>query len=581
MWNYQPPLREMSFVIEDVLHASKTWSRIPQFSELDIDLAQQVLEEAAKYSTEVLAPTNVAGDLEGCQLGPGGVKTPTGYKEAYAAFVEGGWPALACSPEYGGQGLPQLLNAALYEMLIAANHAWAMYPGLLHGAYECIKGHASQELKDQYLSKVVSGEWLATMCLTESHAGSDLGLIRTKGIPQADGSVLITGNKIFISGGDQDMTPNIVHLVIFRLPDAPPGSKGISLALVPKFLPDGSRNQVSVDSLEKKMGIKGSATCVMNFDGAKGWLIGQPNRGLEAMFLMMNSARVHVAIQGLAHLDNAAKNALEYARERVQMRASKKPEGAANGPADPIIFHPAVRRNLLELHSLAQGSRVIAYWSAHLIDIAENSTDSEEQKKANHFASLMTPVIKSFLTEIGHLGANKALQTWGGHGFVHDYGIEQAVRDSRIAMIYEGTNEIQALDLLCRKILPDGAQKLNLLLDELLHTSQDVPSPYKESIQKFVRLQKQATQALLQGSQDDSEWPQRIATDYLKGMAFTLLCWAWGKFSKAVHEHPHRDQDPWFAQQEKYSKFGLEWLAQEGEMAWARVMQKEAELPWL
>lgn len=581
MWNYQPPLREMRFVIEDVLQASKTWSRIPQFSELDIDLAQQVLEEAAKYSTEVLAPTNVAGDLEGCQLSPSGVKTPTGYKEAYAAFVEGGWPALACSPEYGGQGLPQLLNAALYEMLIAANHAWAMYPGLLHGAYECIKGHASQELKDQYLSKVVSGEWLATMCLTESHAGSDLGLIRTKGIAQTDGSVLITGNKIFISGGDQDMTPNIVHLVIFRLPDAPPGSKGISLALVPKFLPDGSRNKVSVDSLEKKMGINGSATCVMNFDGATGWLIGQPNRGLEAMFLMMNSARVHVAIQGLAHLDNAAKNALEYARERIQMRASKKPEDAASGPADPIVFHPAVRRNLLELHSLAQGSRVIAYWSAHLIDIAENSSDVSDRAKANHFASLMTPVIKSFLTEIGHLGANKALQTWGGHGFVHDYGIEQAVRDSRIAMIYEGTNEIQALDLLCRKILPDGAQKLDLLLDELLHTSQDVPSVYKESIEKFVQLQKQATQALLQGSQDDSEWPQRIATDYLKGMAFTLLCWAWGKFSKAVHEHPHRDQDPWFAEQEKYSKFGLEWLVQEGEMAWARVLKKEAELPWL
>jgi alkylation response protein AidB-like acyl-CoA dehydrogenase len=579
MWTYQPSIREMRFVIQRILKAPNDWKNIPAFAELDAELAEQVIDEAAKYATEILAPTNANGDVEGCHWSPEGVKTPKGYPEAYKAFCDGGWPALACDPEYGGQGLPQLLNAALYEMLIASNHAWAMYPGLLHGAYECIKSHASQELKDQYLSKVVSGEWLATMCLTESHAGSDLGLIRTKGIEQADGSISITGNKIFISGGDQDMTDNIVHLVIFRLPDAPPGSKGISLALVPKSLPDGKRNGVSVDSIEKKMGIKGSATCVMNFENAKGWLIGEPNRGLEAMFLMMNSARVHVAIQGLAHLDNAAKNALEYAKERVQMRAMKKPEGAPSGPADAIVYHPAMRRNLLELLALAQAGRVIAYWSAHLIDISENSSDAQERKEAHDFASLLTPVIKSYLTEVGHHGANKALQTWGGHGFIHDYGIEQSVRDSRIAMIYEGTNEIQALDLLCRKILPDGGKKLHALLDKLLTNAKNAPIEYKTYLSEFVTLQKEATNKLLSEGASDAEWSQRIATDYLKGMAFTLLAWAWARVAEGISEEA--EIDSWHQSQRDYAKFGIDWLLDEGRLAWKRVTQKEAALPWL
>ena len=581
MWNYRPPLREMQFVIHEILKAPQAWKNIPNFSELDGDLADQVLDEAAKFATEVLAPTNAIGDIEGCEWSQAGVKTPSGYKEAYKAFCDGGWPALACDPQWGGQGLPQLLNSALYEMLLASNHAWSMYPGLLHGAYECIKGHASDELKEQYLSKVVSGEWLATMCLTESHAGSDLGLIRTKGIKQADGSIKITGNKIFISGGDQDMTDNIVHLVIFRLPDAPPGSKGISLALVPKFLPDGSRNTAQCDSIEKKMGIKGSATCVMSFEEATGWIIGQENRGLEAMFLMMNSARVHVAIQGLAHLDNAAKNAVDYAKERVQMRASRKPEDAPKSPADPIIFHPAVRRNLLELLSLAQGGRVMAYWSSHLIDIAENSEDTDRKKLSHDYASLMTPVIKSFLTEIGHLGANKALQTWGGHGFIHDYGIEQSVRDSRIAMIYEGTNEIQALDLLCRKILPDGAKKLNSLLDELISTSSNAPTLQRANLERFVNRQREVTQKLLLGMANDTEWPQRVATDYLKGMAYTLLAWSWAKVSETIANNPDSSSNNFYREQNELSDFGVNWLADEGMLAWSRVEKQEEPLPWI
>ena len=581
MWKYKPPLREMRFVIEDVLQANKSWENIPRFEELDLELANQVLDEAAKFATEILEPTNSPGDIEGCQWSPDGVKTPLGYKEAYQAFCDGGWPALACDPEWGGQGLPQLLNTALYEMLLATNHAWSMYPGLLHGAYECIKGHASQELKAGYLSKIVSGEWLATMCLTESHAGSDLGLIRTKGTPQADGSVLITGNKIFMSGGDQDMTENIVHLVIFRLPDAPVGSKGISLALVPKYLPDGSRNNVQCVSIEKKMGIKGSATSAMSFEKAKGWIIGKENRGLEAMFLMMNSARVHVAIQGLAHLDNAAKNAVEYAKERLQMRAIKKPAGSQQQAADPIVFHPAVRRNILELLSLAQGCRVMAYWSAHLIDISENSSNDIERKQAHDFASLLTPVIKSFLTESGHLGANKALQTWGGHGFIHDYGIEQSVRDSRIAMIYEGTNEIQALDLLCRKILPDGGKKLYVLLDHLAVSACTTPELYKKNLENCIRLQKEATENLLSGTTSDPEWPQRIATDYLKGMAHTLLVWSWAKIAQAIENNESYRTDPWLEEQANLAQFGIDWILEDGLASWRRVNKKDAALPWI
>ena len=581
MWNYRPPLREMQFVIHEILKAPQEWANIQNFSELDGDLADQVLDEAAKFATEVLAPTNAVGDIEGCQWSPVGVKTPTGYKEAYKAFCEGGWPALACDPQWGGQGLPQLLNSALYEMLLATNHAWSMYPGLLHGAYECIKGHATDELKERYLSKVVSGEWLATMCLTESHAGSDLGLIRTKGIKQADGSVKISGNKIFISGGDSDLTDNIVHLVIFRLPDAPQGSKGISLALVPKYLPDGTKNAVQCDSIEKKMGIKGSSTCVMSFEDATGWIIGQENRGLEAMFLMMNSARVHVAIQGLAHLDNAAKNAVEYAKERVQMRASKKPDDAPKSAADPIIYHPAVRRNLLELLALAQGGRLMAYWSSHLIDIAENSNDETKCRQGHDFATLLTPVIKSFLTEIGHLGANKALQTWGGHGFIHDYGIEQSVRDSRIAMIYEGTNEIQALDLLCRKILPDGAKKLNSLLDDLLTSTKNAPKLQKNNLEQFVSKQREATNKLLAGMSEDPEWPQRIATDYLKGMAYTLLAWSWAKVAEAVDANPEKNSNEFYKEQKELADFGVNWLADEGMLAWSRVEKQNEPLPWI
>ena len=328
MWNYTAPLRDMRFVVEQVLEAPALWAACPAHAELDVDTALQVLEEAARFATEVLAPTNATGDLAGCTLNGGAVRTPPGFREAYRAFVDGGWPALPCSPDWGGQGLPLLVDAALREMLIAANHAWTMYPDLLHGAYEAIKGHASEALKALYLPGIVSGECLAAMALTEPQAGSDLGLLRTRADPHPDGSVRVSGHKIFISGAEHDLTDNIVHLVLCRLPDAPPGTKGLSLALVPKLLPDGTRNAMFCDGLEKKMSIKGSATCAMRYEGATGWLVGEPNRGLAAMFLMMNSARLHVGLQGLGHQEMATQNALRYAFERVQMKAAVRPEGA-------------------------------------------------------------------------------------------------------------------------------------------------------------------------------------------------------------------------------------------------------------
>ncbi|HNK18084.1 MAG TPA: acyl-CoA dehydrogenase family protein, partial [Piscinibacter sp.] len=464
MWQYEAPLRDMRYVIEDVLGLPAQWAALPAFAELDADTARAVLAEAARFATEVLAPTNANGDLEGCTLADGEVRTPRGYKEAYRAFVEAGWPALACDPAVGGQGLPQVLNAALYEMLAAANHAWTMYPGLLHGAYECLHLHASEELKQRYLGKVVSGEWLSTMCLTEAHAGSDLGLLATRATPAADGSYRLKGTKIFISGGEQDLTDNIVHLVLARLPDAPPGTKGISLFLAPKFLPDGTRNPLRCDGIEKKMGIKGSATCVMAFDGATGWLVGEPNRGLQAMFAMMNAARLHVALQGLAHAQNAHRNAVVYAHERLQSRAPVREGKAA---ADPIVLHPAMRRTLLRQRVLVEGARLIAYEAAHLIDLAEHAGDAAQRERAQEQAALLTPVLKSFLTDNGFALASDALQVFGGHGYTHDWGIEQCLRDARIAMIYEGTNQIQAIDLVVRKLVTDGGRAFAAWLETL------------------------------------------------------------------------------------------------------------------
>ena len=569
MWSYTPPLRDMQFVIEDVLRAPVAWAAMPAFAEIDADTARAVLEEAGKFASEVLAPINAAADLQGCSWNDGVVITPAGYKEAYAAYVQGGWPALSCHPDDGGQGLPALLDATLNEMIAAANHGWTMYPGLLHGAYECLRAHGSEALKSRYLPKLASGEWLATMNLTEPQAGSDLGMLRAKAEPRPDGSYALTGSKIFISGGEQDMTENIVHLVLARLPEAPPGTKGISLFLAPKLLPDGSRNAIRCDGIEKKMGIKGSATCAMSFNAATGWLIGQPHRGLAAMFVMMNSARLHVAMQGQGHLEAAQQNAMAYARERIQ------------GRGKAIAEHPAMRRTLWSLRALAEGQRVIAYWTAMLLDESHHHPDASRRAEADALVGLLTPVAKAFFTDNGHRGADEALQVWGGYGFVHDYGIEQTVRDSRIAMIYEGTNQIQAIDLLQRKVLDDGGARLCALLDRLLadaDTAAPALAEFADALRAQSRAARQATAALVDGARQDPEWPLRAADDYLRGIGLTLLAWAWLRRAAAALAHAG---NPWFDDTLRAARFGVQWLLPEAGWRWQRVRAQQAAVPAL
>ena len=421
MPQYNPPLRDIQFVIHELLNADKTFATLPAYKEVDKDTINQIVEEAGKFASEVAFPLNQVGDKEGCtRHDDGSVTTPTGFKEAYKQYVESGWPALSCDPEYGGQGLPQLLNSALYETLNSANQSWAMYPGLSHGAYECLHAHGTPEQKKIYLEKLVSGHWTGTMCLTEPQCGTDLGILKTKAEPLADGSYCITGTKIFISSGEHDLTDNIVHLVLARLPDSPKGTKGISLFAVPKFLTNadgsiGDGNKVTCGSIEHKMGIHGNSTCVMNFDGAVGTLVGEPHKGLNAMFVMMNAARLGVGMQGLGLTEVAYQNSAAYAKERLQMRSltgAKAPEKAA----DPIIVHPDVRRMLLTQRAYAEGGRAFAYWVALLIDTELNHPDEKVRKDTGDLVTLLTPIIKAFLTDNAFTATNEGLQVFGGQG---------------------------------------------------------------------------------------------------------------------------------------------------------------------
>jgi alkylation response protein AidB-like acyl-CoA dehydrogenase len=566
MWHYEAPLRDMRYVIEEVLGLPTQWAALPAFADLDGPTARQVLDEAARFATEVLAPTNALGDLEGCTLADGAVRTPRGFRQVYRAFVEAGWPALACDPDVGGQGLPNVLNAALYEMLAAANHAWTMYPGLLHGAYECLHAHAAPELKARYLGKIVSGAWLSTMCLSEAQAGSDLGLLATRAAPAADGSFALRGTKIFISGGEHDLTDNIVHLVLARLPDAPVGTKGISLFLCPKVLSDGTRNAVRCDGLEKKMGIKGSATCVMSFDGATAWLVGEPNRGLAAMFAMMNAARLHVALQGLAHAQNAHRNALRYAHERLQSRAPVREGKAA---ADPIVRHPAMRRILLRQRVLVEGARVMAYEAAHLLDLAAHAEDAAQRREASEHAALLTPVLKAFLTDNGFALANDALQVFGGHGYVHEWGIEQCVRDSRIALIYEGTNQIQAIDLVVRKLVADGAARFTALL---AWVDDRLPDDGRYSADARMQLRRLGACAaeVVAAAASDAELPYRVADDLLRATGLALVAQAWAR-AEAVSARPGHAADPFHQAKRDSAAHCFAHVAPEFEQALAQV----------
>ena len=565
MWQYQPPLRDIRFVTEELLNLPAQWAQIPAFAEVDADTARQVVEEAGKFASEVLAPLNAVGDIEGCTLKDGVVTTPKGFREAYQAFVQAGWPALACEPEVGGQGLPQSLNAVLHEMLNSANHAWNMYPGLLHGAYESLLAHATPELKARYLPKVVSGEWLSTMCLTEAHAGSDLGLLKTRAEPQPDGSYRVSGTKIFISGGEHDLTDNIVHMVLARIAGAPAGTKGLSLFLVPKVMPDGTHNTLRCDGLEKKMGIKGSATCVMSFEGATGWLVGDAHRGLAAMFVMMNAARLHVGLQGVGHAESAYQNALAYALERVQMRAPVRDATRKSAEADPIALHPAVRHNLLRQRALLEGGRLLAYETAHLLDIAERHPDEAVRHVAPDEVSLLTPICKAFLTDNGFAAAQAAQQVYGGHGYIHDYGIEQCVRDSRISRIYEGTNEIQAIDLLVRKVIADGGVKLAGLIARL---QRELPATELATrVQPWFADWQQATQQLLQQAKDDAELPYRVADDYLRLAGLMLLAQGWVRAEAVAAPHA----TPFHAAKRETAHYYLDYLLPEAGLCLARI----------
>ena len=529
--NYQPPLHDISFILHDVLKAPAQLQALEPHADCDSELMRQVLDEAAKFVTQEVAPLQGVGDATGCQFANGKVIAPPGFRDAYQAFWQAGWPALACAPEDGGQGLPALLEAVLYEMLSAANHGWTMAPGLLHGAYECLKHHGSDELKARYLSKIATGEWLATMCLTEPQAGSDLGLVRTRALPQPDGSFLLSGTKIFISGGEHDLTDNIVHLVLARLPGAPAGPKGLSLFLVPKFMPDGARSAVHCERIEEKMGLHGSPTCVMRFDDATGWIVGEPGRGLNAMFVMMNAARLHVALQGIGLLDAAWQKADAYARERRQMRAPG-PRNSAEA-ADLIAGHPAMRRILDTQRAWIDGGRLLAYKTGIELDIARHHPDAARQGSAQRWCSLVTPVLKAALTSQAFHGASDCLQVFGGHGYVKEWGIEQIVRDARVTMIYEGTNEVQAIDLLVRKVLPDGGSALAALLDDLGDALDAGNAAHAELLSRFAGLRSLGA-ALAQAAPSSPELPYWVADDYLRALTLALLAWAWSQIEAAT-----------------------------------------------
>ena len=550
MSDYQPRIQDMQFVLSNVLGAPDQLKALPAFDEVDADLMQQVLEEAGKFVGEVVAPLNRDGDEIGAQWQDGKVTMPPGFQSAYQMFWQAGWPALSAAPEDGGQGLPSVLEIMLYEMLSAANHGWTMAPGLLHGAYECIKHYASPSLKETYLKKVGTGEWLATMCLTEPHAGSDLGLSRTKATPQADGRYALNGTKIFISGGEHDLTDNIVHLVLARLPDAPPGPKGLSLFLVPKFYPNGERSAVHCDRIEEKMGLHGSPTCVMRFDDAIAEIIGEPGKGLNAMFVMMNAARLHVAMQGIGLLDAAWQKADAYARERRQMRApagqTVKPKSAAE--ADFIIEHPAIQRILNTQRAWVDGGRVLAYQTAVALDQIKHA-NKEDAVKAQRWCALVTPVMKAAFTQQAFHGGSDCLQVLGGHGYVREWGIEQIVRDARVAMIYEGTNEIQAIDLLVRKIMADGGQSLNQLLD-------DMKAPSQTETAEATQL-RQLTQHVVSAAPQDPSLGHRVADDYLRAMALVMLQWAWQRIDASLNEQTSELKTRWQAPSKAFRQWVL------------------------
>jgi len=535
MPEYKAPLRDTRFLIDEVFDFPSSYAALGAVDATP-DMVGAILEEGAKFCEQVLAPLNRSGDEEECHFDNGVVTTPKGFKEAFAQYGEGGWMSLAADPAYGGQGLPHSLGLLISEMVAASNTSWGMYPGLTQGAMSAIHAHGTEEQKQTYLTRMTEGRWTGTMCLTEAHCGTDLGIIKTRAVPQADGSYAISGSKIFISAGEHDMSENIVHLVLAKLPDAPAGTKGISLFIVPKFLPAGDgavgeRNAVSCGSIEHKMGIKASATCVINFDGATGYLIGEANKGLNCMFTMMNHARLGTGMQGLCLGEASYQGALKYANERLQMRALTGPK-APDKPADPIIVHPDVRRMLLTMKAFNEGNRALAYFTAQLLDVAHLGTSAEQRLDAENLLALLTPICKAFMTDTGLEVTNHGMQIFGGHGYIREWGMEQLVRDCRIAPIYEGTNGIQALDLLGRKVL--GSQgKLLRGFTKIVHqfcAAQAEHPQLKGYVAQLASLNQQwgeLTQKIGLAALKNPDEVGAASVDYLMYSGYIILAYFW------------------------------------------------------
>ncbi len=540
---YKAPVRDMQFVIHE-LNDSAAITRLRGLEDVTPELIDSILEEVGKFAENVLLPINASGDEEGCTYENGVVRTPAGFKDAYRQFREAGWTAIAADPAFGGQGLPEVVNKQVEEVISATNTAFGLYPGLTHGAYQAILDHATDELKQRFLPKMVDGTWSGTMCLTEAQCGTDLGMLRTKAVLQEDGSYRITGSKIFISAGEHDLTENIIHLVLARLPDAPAGVKGISMFLVPKFLPDegggpGARNGVVCTAIEHKMGIKASATCQMSFDEATGWLVGQPNKGLRAMFTMMNSERLSVGVQGLGAAEAAYQGAVFYAKDRIQGRSLSGVKDPAKA-ADPIIVHPDVRRMLMTIRAYTEGCRAFGGWVAQQLDLVARSDDKAVRDEAEDFTALMTPIVKALFTDLGFEMASLGMQVYGGHGYIRDHGMEQYVRDARIAMIYEGTNGIQALDLVGRKLPANMGRSLRRFfhpVSEYIAANRDdaqVGGLVRSLERAFGALQLATAQIATAGLKDAEE-AGAAATDYLRLFGLVSLGYMWVRSAEIAH----------------------------------------------
>ena len=567
MPSYTPPLRDMQFVMNELLGVVEDLKAMPKYADIDAETISAVLEEGGKFAAEVTFPLNVSGDTEGCTLDQKThtVTTPKGFKQAYEKYVEGGWPGLSCDPEFGGQGLPLVVNQCFYEMLNSANQAWTMYPGLTHGAYAALHTHGTADQKATYLGKMTTGHWTGTMCLTEPHCGTDLGLMRTKAEPQPDGSYKITGNKIFISAGEHDMTENIIHLVLARLPDAPPGIKGVSLFIVPKFRVNadgtlGERNGIYCGGLEHKMGIHGNATAQIVLDGAWGTMVGQPNKGMQGMFVMMNAARLGVGNQSLGLTEVAYQNALAYAKDRIQMRSLSGPK-AKDKPADPIIVHPDVRKMLLTAKAYAEGGRALAIFCAVLLDKAHNHPEEKVRKDSDEMLSLLTPIVKAFITDNGWTATSACMQVFGGHGFIKEWGMEQHVRDARINMIYEGTNTIQSLDLLGRKVLGNNGatlQKFGKLVGKLV-AEEGVNEKMAEFINPIAYLGDQMTKFTTEIGFKGFQNPDEVgaaAVDYLRVAGHLVFGYFWARMAQvALRQIVAGNTDPFYVAKLQTARF--------------------------